>query len=108
MNIAVVDTVTTTVRAVLTPYANLIEPEKVDDALAVLFGDKLAVSPDAQTTIEPPMTVQEAAKLLGCSTTAVQYHARKGRIRRVAIPGAKRSRGLVAADVRAILEGRAA
>lgn len=105
MQPAITDAVTNAVRVVLTPYANLIEPQKIDDALAVLLGDKIAVVQD-EMKVETPMSIRQAAGLLGCTTTAVQYHIRKGRLRRVAIPGASRSRGLVAADVRAIVAGK--
>lgn len=57
---------------------------------------------------EPPMSVAEAVKLTGLTAQGLNYHARKGRIRRAYVPGSSRSLGYVAADIRAIVEGRAA
>jgi len=57
---------------------------------------------------EPPMPFDEAARLLGFSKTSLQNAIRAGRIRRVRIPGSSRGRGVVAADVRAILNGEEA
>lgn len=57
---------------------------------------------------EPPMSVDEAKKLTGLTAQGLNYHARRGRIRRAYVPGSSRSLGYVAADIRAIVEGRAA
>lgn len=59
------------------------------------------------TTDDPPMSVDEAKKLTGLTAQGLNYHARRGRIRRATIPGSTRSLGYVAADIRAIVEGRA-
>ncbi len=56
------------------------------------------------TTIRPAiMTFSEAAAALRISIPTLRYHILQGRIRRVTIPGAKRSLGVYAADIRAIL-----
>lgn len=60
----------------------------------------------AYPTYEPPMSYKVAASLLGIVVATLKYHIRKGRIRRVMIPGSKYSLGVVAADVRAILEAQ--
>jgi len=77
----------------------------IDEATAKQIQTLLNLgSPKAET----PMSVSEAKKLTGLTAQGLNYHARKGRIRRATIPGAKRSLGYVAADIRAIVEGRAA
>lgn len=95
------------IRAVCVPYST-IPAETIDDLCAVIKGEKVAVAADKPAPVEPPMSISEAARLLGFSKTSLQNHVRAGRIRRVRVPGAARGRGVVAADVRAILEGRAA
>ena len=101
------NTIEATVRAVLAPYANIIEPQHVEDSVAVLFGKKLAVEKSIPND-EPPMKIEEAAKLLRCTKSNIHFHVRQGRIRRVKVPGATRACGLVAADVRAIAAGEVA
>lgn len=49
------------------------------------------------------MSCGDAAALLNITKSTLQYHIRHGRIRRATIPGAKKSLGVIAADVRAIL-----
>ena len=49
------------------------------------------------------MTQSEAAAALRISISTLRYHIQQRRIRRVQIPGAKRSIGVVADDIRAIL-----
>lgn len=58
--------------------------------------------------IEPPMPYAVAASLLGIGVPALKYHIRKGRIRRAMIPGSKYGRGVIAADVRNILNATTA
>jgi len=52
---------------------------------------------------EQPMAYKVAANLLGISVDTLKYHIRKGRIRKAMIPGAKYAIGVIAADVRAIV-----
>lgn len=55
-------------------------------------------------TVRPAvMSCGDAAALLNITKSTLQYHIRHGRIRRATIPGAKKSLGVIAADVRAIL-----
>ena len=67
----------------------------------------LALLKKGAAATEPPMTVAEAAKLTGLTPQGLNYHARRGRIRRAYVPGSTRALGYVAADIRAIIEGRA-
>lgn len=55
-------------------------------------------------TVRPVvMSCGDDAALLNITKSTLQYHIRHGRIRRATIPGAKKSLGVIAADVRAIL-----
>jgi len=96
------------IRAVCVPYAPQIAAETIEDLCAIIKGEKVAVKADTPAPAEPPMSCAEAARLLNMSKTALHNHIRAGRIRRVMIQGSSRGRGVVAADIRAILEGRAA
>ena len=49
------------------------------------------------------MTLDEAAEMLHKSKSTLQYHIRRGRIRRAVIPGARKACGVVAADILAIV-----
>lgn len=57
----------------------------------------------SSSAYEQPMSYTEAASALRISVPTLKYHIRKGRIRKVMIPGAKYAIGVIAADVRAIL-----
>lgn len=91
------DAVTATIHAVLAPYP--IEANNIDAALAVLFGD--------ETKIPKTMSIGEAAELLRCSKQTVHNLIRRKAIRRASVPGMSRGRGVVADDVRIIVEGKA-
>jgi len=108
MNNALLDAACAGIRAVCVPYAPQIPTETIEDLCAIIKGDKVAIKADTPTQAEPPMSCTEAARLLNMSKTALHNHIRAGHIRRVIIKGSSRGRGVVAADVRAILEGRAA
>lgn len=56
-----------------------------------------------QTARPAVMSCKDAAAALNISKSTLQYHIRHGRIRRAKIPGAKKSLGVLAADIRAIL-----
>jgi len=114
-NTATLETAAATVRAVLTPYAEITSTKA--DCISELIqtnlsGDQIGrireIIKDRNATLEPPMSVSDACKLLGITKQALHYHCRAGHIRRCSVAGAKRGRGVVAADVRAIVEGRAA
>ena len=116
MNMTTLDTAAATVRAVCTPYPE-ISPSKVDLVSEIIQNGQLTeeqigrvreIVRDQNAALEPPMPVAEAARLLGISRAALHYHVRAGHIRRCSVAGAARGRGVVAADVRAILNGRAA
>lgn len=114
-NNATLDTAAATVRAVCQPYAE-IQPSKVDCICELvknpLTDDQIdrirEIIKNRNAELEPPMSCADAARLLGITKTALHYHIREGHIRRCAVAGAKRGRGVVAADVRAILQGNAA
>ena len=61
--------------------------------------DKGAAAP------EPPMSVAEAVKLTGLTPQGLNYHARRGRLRRATVPGSSRAIGYVRADIMAIIQG---
>lgn len=68
-------------------------------ATIVTLLDKGAAAP------EPPMSVRDAVKLTGLTPQGLNYHARKGRIRRATVPGSSRAIGYVRADIMAIVKG---
>jgi predicted site-specific integrase-resolvase len=49
------------------------------------------------------MSCKDAAAALNITKSTLQYHIRHGRIRRATIPGAKKSLGVIAADIEKIL-----
>lgn len=109
------DTAAATVRAVCQPFA-VIQPSKVDVICEIIQNPNVAddqidrireIVKDKNAGLEKPMSCEKAAQLLGISKAALHYHCRRGHIRRCSVAGAKRGRGVVAADVRAIVEGRA-
>jgi len=114
---ATTDAAAATVRAVCVPYSE-ISPAKVDCICEIIQNTQLTddtitrireIVRDHNAALEPPMPIEEECRLLGgISKAALHYHIREGHIRRCAVAGAARGRGVVAADVRAILEGRAA
>lgn len=71
-----------------------------DDVLAVMKGEKVAVDRGCGE-LQKPMTRKEVAELFGISGKAVDYHAARGRLVRVRIPGARRGRGFTRESVEA-------
>jgi len=108
MNSTLLDAACAGIRAVCVPYAPQIAAETIEDLCAIVKGEKVAIKTDTPPRAEPPMSCDEAARLLGFSKTSLHNAIRAGRIRRVRIPGSSRGRGVVAADVRKILDGEAA
>jgi len=122
---ATLETAAATVRAVCVPYSE-ISSSKLDVISEIiqtptLTDDQLVgireVIHNSNATVEPPMSIEDACRLLGnrrdengeiipISKAALHYHVRAGHIRRCAVAGAARGRGVVAADVRAIVEGK--
>jgi len=47
----------------------------------------------------------DVARILACSTRAVDYMASQGILRKVVLPGRKRSRGFVSVEVDRLLDG---
>lgn len=91
------------ITAMCLPY-HQISAERINDAC------KMLASSDSSGTcapipIEPAIPCEDVAKLLRVSKATVEYHARRGRLRKVRLPGAKRACGYVAADVRKLLNG---
>lgn len=91
----------TGVRAMLASNPE-ITTKRIEDVLAVTEGRKVAVDPAKGRPIEKAYTARDVAELLGISVKGVQYHARMGRLVRVA--NGKYS----GASVRALLEGKKA
>lgn len=102
-------------------FAAHVHPEISDNHRSIIHATINAAAIDERTvatiitlldkgaaTPEPPMSVAEAVKLTGLTPQGLSYHARRGRIRRAYVPGSTRALGYVAADIRAIVEGRAA
>ena len=85
-------------------HATLSESD-IDERTVAVILDLLA---KGAAKDEPPMSVEEAVRLTGLTAQGLNYHARRGRIRRAYVPGSTRALGYVAADIRAIVEGRAA
>ena len=101
-------------------FAAHVHPEISDAHRAVIHATLNATALDERTVAtiralldkgaaptEPPMSVAEAMKLTGLTAQGLNYHARRGRIRRAYVPGSSRSLGYVRADLLAIVEGRA-
>ena len=95
------------IRAVAVAYPS-IPAERIDDGLAVILGTKSATEATATSATRKPYTVQESIELTGLTAQGLNYHARKGRIRRAYIPGSSRALGYVAEDIDAIIKGKAA
>lgn len=95
------------VRNVLMAYPEVAKTQ-IDDIVDVILGTKVIVEPQVANfpPMEPPVKPHDAAKLLGVTTKALEYHARRGRLRQVRLDGATRSFGYVASDIRTLLEGR--
>ena len=87
-----------------------LDGRRIDDVVAVANGTKVAISPAdssrifAKRELEKPVTREELARLLGCGVHTVDYHARRGRLVRVRIPGSSRCLGFSRASVRAWLD----
>ncbi len=71
-----------------------------DDVLAVMRGEKIAVV-RSRDELRRPITRDEVAALFGITKATVDYHAAKGRLVRVRIPGSSRSRGFTRESVEA-------
>lgn len=91
------------ITAVCLPYKQ-ISAERINDACKMLASSD-ASGTCAPISIDPAIPCEDVAKLLGVCKRTVEYHARRGRLRKVCLPGAKRACGYVAADVRKILNG---
>ena len=75
-------------------------------ALAALADNIMAVASGAKVArdskeLERPVKRDELAALLGISGKAIDYHARRGRLVKVQIPGARRALGFTRESVRA-------
>ena len=103
----IMETFAAAVRAVAVAYPT-IPTERIDDGIAVFLGTKTAVDATSVNASRKPYTVAEAIKLTGLTSQGLNYHARKGRIRRAYIPGSSRALGYVAEDIEAIVKGKAA
>ena len=86
-------------RSIIHATFNALDIDERTVAAIITLLDKGAAVP------EPPMSVAEAVKFTGLTPQALNYHARRGRIRRAYVPGSIRSLGYVAADIKAITTG---
>lgn len=97
------DVTRSTIRGVL-QLNPAITPQTIADVDDILLGRKCAVA--IREVLEtPPIKAKAAARMLGVTPKALLYHARKGRIHRVRVPGSSRSLGYRAADIYAMMQG---
>lgn len=78
---------------------NPLVASKCEDVIAIIRGEKIAVTPAKDTDLEKPISRQELAKLLGLNAGTIDYHRKKGRLVPVQIPGSSRILGFTRASV---------
>ena len=84
-----------------------ITANKIEDALAVLRGDATVTRAEKTSPeLEPVLKRTDVARLLGISVKGVDYHAQRGRLKRVRV--GSRSCGFTAESVRRLMSGEAA
>lgn len=86
-------------RSIIHATFNALDIDERTVATVLTLLDKGAAVP------EPPMSVAEAVKLTGLTPQGLNYHARRGRLRRAYVPGSTRALGYVRADILAIANG---
>ena len=83
-----------------------ITANKIEDALAVLRGDATVTRAEKTSPeLEPVIKRTDVARLLGISVKGVDYHAQRGRLKRVRV--GSRSCGFTAESVRKLMSGEA-